>query len=120
MKSAFARGSLASAPLAEPELHQRDAFEHARISFPAVGRPQDRFRYDRDVGRVHWFWEGRDGSFKRGGHDLDHLGRKCRVRKILHGLHRPSQRRLEGTTSGRTGSSYFVGGCWERVDQLRP
>jgi hypothetical protein len=27
---------------------------------------------------------------------------------------------LEGTTSGRTGSSYFVGGCWERVDQLRP
>jgi hypothetical protein len=53
---------------------ERDALEHARISFSGVSRPQDRFRYDRDVGPVHWFGEGRDGSFECGGHDLDHLG----------------------------------------------
>ncbi len=35
--------------------------------------------------------QARYGSFERGGHDLDHLGRKCRVRKILHGLRRPQQ-----------------------------
>jgi hypothetical protein len=52
--------------LAEPERRERGAFEHARIPFSGVGRPQDRFRYDRDVGRVRWFGEGRDGSFKRG------------------------------------------------------
>jgi hypothetical protein len=44
-----------SRPLCEPELNQSNAFAHGRISFPRVGRPQDGFGDDRDVGGMDRF-----------------------------------------------------------------
>src|SRR3569623_1286279 len=47
---------------------------------------------------MHRLRQGLDGSIQRGAHDLDHLGRKRRMGKILHG---PDWRADNGEPPGR-------------------